>query len=219
MTSVLILDDHPLIVSGIAHYLHDKEDISVVGKVHSPQEALRFLAGQTADVLVSDMHLDSDLGGTDLLLQIKQKHPGIKVVFYTMVEKSDDVREAIVAGAEGYVLKKYDADEVYRAIRSVRSNRQYYSPEVVHILVKTPASAAESDEDPPALRNLTLREREVMVLIARDVPNGQIARKLSVSESTVNSHRANLMQKLNVRSNVGIAHFAFKYGLLDYSPE
>ncbi|AQG78550.1 response regulator transcription factor [Spirosoma montaniterrae] len=215
MTNILILDDHPIVVSGLALYLQNKDDLTVVGKVHSPHDAIQFLRTQPVDVLVSDMHLDSDLTGTDVLVRIKQAHPSIKVVFYTMIEKNNDVREAILAGAEGYVLKKYDADEVYRAIRTVRHNKQYYSPELVHILVRASSGADARDEEPQALRNLTNREREVMVLIARDVPNGEIAQKLSVSESTINSHRANLMQKLDVRSNVGIAHFAFKYGLID----
>ncbi len=133
-----------------------------------------------------------------------------------MIEKPTDVREAVLAGAKGYILKRYDADEVGRAIRAVlRPNGQYYSPELVPILAQMPPTAAQHDQQPNPLRTLTAREREVMLLIARELAISQIAGQLSLSESTIHSHRTNLMTKLGVTSNVGIAHFAFKYGLLD----
>lgn len=215
MTTVLLLDDHPLIVNGIAHYLHDKDDIDIVGKAYSLTETTRLLQKHKVDVIISDMHLEGERSGIDLLIHTKQNYPCIKVIFYTMVEKSTDVREAVLAGAEGYILKKYDADEVYKAIRTIQANKTYYSPELVQILVRLPASAAQKDEEPEALKSLTPREKEVMKLIAYDVPIAKIADQLSLSESTINSHRTNLMQKLGVRSNVGITHFAFKYGLID----
>ncbi|WP_420151504.1 response regulator [Spirosoma sp.] len=215
MTNVLILDDHPLIVNGIAHYLHDKDDIDVVGKAYSLTETMQLLQKQNVDVIISDMHLEGERSGIDLLFHVKQNYPYIRVIFYTMVEKSSEVREAVLAGAEGYILKRYDADEVYKAIRIIQANKIYYSPELVHILVRLPASAAQKDEQPEALKSLTPRELEVMTLIAYDTPIAKIAEKLSLSESTINSHRTNLMQKLGVRSSVGITHFAFKYGLID----
>ncbi|MBD2751850.1 response regulator [Spirosoma validum] len=215
MTTVLLLDDHPLIVSGIAQYLQDKDTINVVGKAYSLAETTRLLQKQQVDVLVSDMHLDGERSGIDLLVHIKKNYPATKLIFYTMIEKSNEVREAVLAGAEGYVLKKYDADEVYRAIRTVQANKTYYSPELVQILVRMPTSTTQKDEQPEALKSLTPRELEVMKLIAYDIPIGKIAEQLSLSESTINSHRTNLMQKLGVRSSVGITHFAFKYGLID----
>lgn len=214
MTTVLLLDDHPLIVSGLSQFLSTTHAAEVVGQVHTPQQALAFLQKNPVDVLVSDMHFDGEMNGIKLLLNSKELYPGLKVVFYTMIEKTNDVREAILAGADGYVLKKYNADEVGKAISAVQANRTYYSPELVHILVKPPQSATKTDEQHEPLRNLTPREREVMIRIAREWPSSRIATDLSLSESTINSHRANLMAKLGVTSNVGIAHFAFKYGLL-----
>ncbi|MBO0933837.1 response regulator [Fibrella aquatilis] len=215
--TVLLLDDHPLIVNGLAHFLTNTTDLDVVGKAHAPAEALALLNTTPTDVLVSDMRFEGDsLNGTTLMLRAREKQPGLRVVFYTMIEKSTDVREAVLAGANGYVLKKYDADEIGRAIRAVlRPNGQYFSPELVSILAQLSPSALHHDEQPDPLRAITAREKEIMLLIAREFTVGQIARQLSLSESTVHSHRTNLMTKLGVTSSVGVAHFAFKYGLLN----
>ncbi|MEZ0540248.1 response regulator [Fibrella arboris] len=215
MTTVLLLDDHPLIVSGLAHFLSTINQVEVAGQAHSPQEALTFLKKYPVDILVCDMHFDAGMSGIHLLLQVKEHYPTMKVIFYTMVEKTNEVREAVLAGADGYVLKRYNADDVLAAINLVHSNRRYFSPELVQILATTPESTKHTDQEYEPLRTITSREREVMMRIARDWSNSQIADDLSVSESTVNTHRANLMTKLGVRSNVGIAHFAFKYGMLD----
>lgn len=212
MTTVLLLDDHPLIVNGIATYLREKDDIDVLGKAYNLAETKQLLQAHKVDIVISDMHLEEE-SGIDLVMYIKKTYPHTKVIFYTMVEKSSEVREAVLAGAEGYILKRYDADEVYKAIRLVRANKTYYSPELVQILVRLPA--AQKDEEPEALKGLTPRELEVMKLIAHDVPIAKIAEQLKVAESTINSHKTNLMQKLNVNSSVGITHFAFKYGLID----
>jgi DNA-binding NarL/FixJ family response regulator len=213
---VLLLDDHPLIVSGLAQFLTADPDFEVVGKVHTPAEALRLLKTTPVDVLVSDMHFEENsLTGTAFMLQARALYPHLKVVFYTMLEKGADVREAILAGARGYVLKRYDADEVERAIRIVLRGGQHYSPEIVLVLAQLQPPPTQTDEQPDPLRALSPREKEVMLLIARELTIPQIARQLSLSDSTVHTHRTNLMSKLAVTSNVGIAHFAFKYGLLD----
>lgn len=214
MTTVLLLDDHPLIVSGLATHLATKPNIDVVGQVYSPTDALAFLQQNEVDVLVSDMSFNTSVEGTQLMLSIREKHPNLNVIFYSMIEKVNEVRDAILAGAKAYVLKKYNADAVYEAIVAVRNNQMYYSPELVPILARTPAPAIQPDEQPDPVRALTPREREVMTWIARELPNREIAQKLFLSESTIQSHRVNLMTKLGVTSNVGIAYFAFRYGLV-----
>ena len=218
MTTVFLLDDHPVIVNGIARYLDTMpdKDVTIAGKTGSMRETMAWLTKNKVDIIVSDMNLNGEGSGLDLLLHAKHHYPGTKVIFYTMIEKSSHVREAILAGAEGYVLKKYDADEVYRAIKTVKTNSTYYSPELVHILVRMPAATSQ-DEEPQALKSLTARELEIMKLIALDLSIAKIAKKLSLSESTVNTHRANVMQKLDVTSSVGITHFAFKYKLIDHN--
>jgi DNA-binding NarL/FixJ family response regulator len=213
---VLLLDDHPLIVSGLAQFLAPDPDFEVVGKVHTPAEAFRLLKTTPVDVVVSDMHFeDNPLTGTAFMLQARTLYPHLKVVFYTMLEKGADVREAILAGARGYVLKRYDADDVGRAIRTVCLGKPYYSPEIVLVLAQLPPPPTQTDEEPNPLRTLSPREKEVMILLARGLTISQIAQQLPISESTVHTHRTNLMSKLSVTSNVGIAHFAFKYGLLE----
>lgn len=214
MTSVLLLDDHPLIVSGLAAYLSSRADVDVIGQVYSPEQALTFLEKTPADVLVSDMSFDNTAEGIELMLALREKHQNVRVVFYSMIEKADEVRQVIVAGANAYVLKKYDADEVYRAIQAVRKRQLYYSPELVPILAQAQAPAAPSDEQPEQVRSLTQREREIMECIADGLSTKKIAEQLFIADSTVQTHRSNLMTKLNVDSNVGIIHYAFKYGIV-----
>ena len=145
MTTVLLLDDHPLIVSGLATFLGKTDSVDVAGQVYSPQEALVFLHKYPVDILVSDMHFESEMTGISLLLQVKTLYPGMKVVFYTMIEKTSEVREAILAGADGYVLKKYNADDVLLAIGLVKANRRYYSPELVSYPGDAPATNGEAN--------------------------------------------------------------------------
>lgn len=213
MTSVLLLDDHPATANGLSIYLLSASDIEVVGQVRTPADALTFLQRQQPDVLVSDMCFDKQVEGINLFLSVRQQFPNIRVVFYSMIDKSNIVRDAVVAGAQAYVLKKYGEEKVHQAIQAVLANELYYSPELVPILVQATMSNSK-DEEPNPLSALTQREREVMVLIAQEYGTGQIAKKLFISESTVQNHRTNLMTKLDVKSNVGIAFFAFKYGLL-----
>jgi len=212
MTSVLLLDDHPIVTNGLSAYLTSLSDIEIIGKVSSPADALSFLQRYQPEVLVSDMSFGDQVEGVRLLISLRERFPGIRVVFYSMVEKSDHVRDAILAGARAYVLKKYGAEEVYRAICAVRDNGIHYSPELVPILVQS-GTSAQKDEELNPLSALTQREHEVMVLIAKEYSTREIAEKLFIAESTIQSHRTNLMTKLGVKSNVGIAFFAFKYGL------
>ena len=213
MPSVLLLDDHPIVTSGLTNYLSNLSDIDVIGQVHSPADAFTFLQRQQPDVVVSDMNFEKEGEGVQFLRSLHERFPTIRVVFYSMLDKVDFVRDAIVAGAKAYVIKKHGAEEVYRAICAVCDNKPYYSSELLPIVLQSNLSE-KKDEVPNPLSALTPREYEVMILIAKEYSTREIAEKLFIAENTVQNHRTNLMTKLSVKSNVGIAFFAFKYGLL-----
>lgn len=198
MISVTLLDDHPAITLGVVSYLKEKEDITILGSFTKPDELLAAKSNLLTDVLICDMRFDDGFSGIEVLVQLKRRSPAIKIIFFSMVEREEDIRAALAAGADGYVLKRYNADKVYKAIREVIYEKErYLSPEVVSILNRQ-APAVPKDEVPEELKKLSTRELQVLQLFGQDKNYGAIADELNISENTVRSHVAAIKKKLNV---------------------
>lgn len=210
---VILLDDHPAIARGVASYLREKDDIQIVDIVSSSHELFKLIRTAEWKVLVSDLRLGEDLNGIEIMQRIRQTHPDAKVIFYSMVEEEEEIRVALVHGADGYVLKKYDADKVYKAIREVYyENERYISKEVLNILENSDTGQSK-DEAPDELRKLTPKELEVLKCLGGDFSDTETADILSISEPTVRTHVSNLRKKLNA-SRSKLYLIAHKYGLV-----
>jgi len=208
MLSLLIIDDHPLIVAGIQKMLASVEEIQIVWAAGSAAEAMKILKKARVDIILSDINLP-DINGIDLCKKIKKEFPAIKVIGISTYCDRSYIARMIENGASGYLAKSADAEEILRAIRAAREGSIYLSPSTEQLL------HAPSGMTPTGtLPTLTRREKEVLRLIAEGLTNAEIAERLFISIPTVDSHRKNLLTKLNVDNTAGLIRLAIEQRLL-----
>ncbi len=209
-TRLLLIDDHQLILDSLQTLFASMAGVRVIGTMNDSRRAGELLLNTPVDVLVCDLHMPH-LSGIDLTLQLKRTHPAVKVLILTMADDAQTIREAVRAGVSGYVLKRAGRNELETAIAVLMQGKRYFSPDVLDQLSQL-EETGPNDRDP--LTCLTDREVDVLRLIADENPTYQIAEKLFISVPTVETHRRHLMQKLGVKSVVGMVKFAMKYGLV-----
>lgn len=215
--NVIFIDDHRLVIDGMTSLLRDHPTIRVSGTFTNGSAALSFIDdelkdGRLIDVAVCDLRLKSPTSGLDFALQLRTCSPQTRVIILSMSEEPSDIRAAIQLGVSGYMSKYQDAQDISKAIIEVMrdSSRPYLSQEILRAFVNGLEPGRSVDE----LKQLTPREIEILKLIAQEHNTAQIADKLFISEATVDTHRRNLIQKLGVRSIVGLANFAIRNGLV-----
>ena len=209
-TRLLLVDDHQLILDSLKTLFASIPGAQIVGTVSDSRQVSNALEKTPVDVLLCDYQMPH-LSGIDLTLQLRRSHPGVKVLLLTMVEDASTVREAVRAGVAGYVLKRAGRCELEKALETIRQGQRYFSAEVLEQLAQLEETSKDA-HDP--LTALTDREVDVLRLIADENPTHKIAEKLFISVPTVETHRRHLMQKLGVKSVVGMVKYAMKYGLV-----
>lgn len=213
MTQILLIDDHQVILESLKLLLRTIDNVEIVGTLNDSRDAIAFITENDVDLVITDFNIPY-LSGIDLTLQIKSTFPDIKVLLLTMVEDAPNIREAIRAGVNGYIFKKTGRSEIEKAIERIMAGKKYFSEAVIEEL-----AAHETDDlnntSPQTIHHLTEREIEILKLIALEYSSNEIAEKLFISLSTVETHRRNLFQKLNVKSAIGLAKYAIKHGLID----
>ena len=207
---LLLVDDHQLILDSLQTLFASIPGIRVVGTINDSRQVSDLLQTAPVDVLVCDLHMPH-LSGIDLTLRLRQTHPDLKVLLLTMADDVQTIREAVRAGASGYVLKRAGRSELERAISTLMQGQRYFSPGILDQLAQLEET---SQADHTLLTTLTEREIDVLRLIAAENPTHQIAEKLFISIPTVETHRRHLMQKLGVKSVVGMVKYAMRYGLV-----
>ncbi len=213
MIKILLIDDHQVLLDSLRLLFNSLENVEVVGVLNDSRKLTQFLDNQAVDILVSDLHMPY-FNGIDLTLQLKKSHPNLKILLLTMAEDAQHIREALRAGVHGYILKKTGKEELHKAILKLMDGKKYYSEAVIEELAAT-ADEDYNDARPETIEHLTAREIEVLKLITQEQSTAEIADKLFISISTVETHRANLMKKLSVKSAIGMVKFAIKHGLVD----
>lgn len=210
---VLLVDDHQIVLDSLSMLLSTCDEVQIVGNATSGARALTILELKEADILITDQRMPG-MSGTDLCLQVRRRFPKVRIMMLSMAEDAAQIKEAIKAGVMGYVLKKADAAELIRAIRIVADGKKYFSEEVI---LELASAAGENLDDgrPETISRLTSREMEVLCLIAKEFSTNEIAEKLFISVPTVETHRRNLFQKLEVKSAVGVALYAIRHNLID----
>jgi DNA-binding NarL/FixJ family response regulator len=207
MIRVFIVDDHPVVIEGIHALLSQEEDIEWVGQAMNAQSCLGFFVSSTADVVLMDINLP-DLSGMELSATMRDKHPGVIILGLSTFNQGLYIKKMMENGASGYILKNASKEELLRAIRAVYGGHIFFSGEVGEAL-KGYQSALKKE-----LPVLTRREKEILELIAEGYTNGSIADKLFVSHFTVDSHRKNLMAKLNVKNTASLIKLAVQEKLI-----
>ena len=208
---VLIADDHQLTREGIRSMLEREPDMEVLGEAEDGRSAARMARDLGPDIILMDVCMP-DMNGIVATSIIHSESPKIKVLALSMLDDRRFVYHMLRAGASGYIIKDCSFKELIRAIRRVMQNRTYLSPGIMDIVVKdyvTPPAYSDS----PDSSNLTLREKEVLQLVAEGHSTAQIANSLHVSVKTIESHRQRLMEKLNTKGIAGLTKYAIREGL------
>lgn len=216
---LLVVDDHPLFRRGLVSLLSQDSRFSVVGEAGDIGEAFRILSHQEPDLLLLDNHLPG-VKGVEAIASLKQGHENLRILMLTVSEDEDDLANALQNGADGYLLKTLESDQLCEAIVKVAEGQSVVSPEMMSKLVsalRQPSvpSAIESDNGHPlkVLERLSPREMEIFLLIAKSLSNKHIARDLDIAETTVKIHIQHIFKKLEMTSRVQVAVLVATHGL------
>ncbi len=212
--TIMVVDDHAVVRSGLKLLLNAEEDFEVVGEAGNAQEAVLRAKLLQPDVLLCDVVMPGR-SGIEVAREVREVAPETKVVMLSMQDDPAYVREAFGAGAMGYVLKEAADSELVRAVMEVANGGRYVNPELGARLAFAEAQAqAEAEADP-----LSDREREVLRLLALGHTNQEIAKMLYISVRTAETHRAHIMQKLRLETRAELVRYALDHGLLEKSEE
>jgi two-component system response regulator NreC len=210
---VLLADDHTILRDGIRSLLEDQEDIEVVGEAEDGQSAVRMTSQLKPDVVVMDIAMPI-LNGLEATRKIQRDLPRVRVLILTMHENEEYIRQVLAAGALGYVLKDAAARDLIGAIRTVYQGEAVLSPAITRLVIED--YLRWGDIRPQDTSNgLTPREREVLQLIAEGYTNKSIAEILSISVKTVQTHRTNLMAKLDLHDRGELIKYAIQKKIID----
>jgi DNA-binding NarL/FixJ family response regulator len=212
---VVIADDHKIIRVGLRGLLERETDIEVTGEAENGNELLLLLKKSQPDVILMDIDMGAT-SGIDATREVKKIYPSVQVLGLTMHEEQDYIVNMLEAGASGYLLKNAGREELLSAIHTVNKGDSYFSQKVSATLLH---AISKQKETPGARINkahipLSDREIEVLKLIAQEHSNGEIAEKLFISVRTVDTHRRNLLEKLNVKNTAGLVKYAIENHLL-----
>ena len=207
MIRVFIVDDHPVVREGIQSLLQNERGIEWAGHAMNAASCLGYFINNTADVLLMDISMPG-MDGVELCAVMKEKYPGIMILGLSTFNQGLYIKKMVENGASGYILKNSSKEELIKAIHAVHEGHIYFSGEVGMALQEYQKS---SMKDLPAL---TIREKEVLELIAGGYTNPQIAEKIFLSPFTVDSHRKNLLAKLGVKNTASLVRLAVERKLI-----
>lgn len=213
---ILIVDDHPLIRNGLRSLFINEENVQEVNEATDGQDMIGKLKDKLYDLILMDVRMPR-VNGIEATKFITENYPEIKVLALSTYDDDSHIVNMLEAGARGYLLKNAGKDELMKAISTVVSGESYFSQEVSSKLLnkylkdKQPLGSSDDKEVVP----LTKRETEILKLIAEENTNQDIAEKLFISPRTVDTHRRNLLQKLNVKNTAGLVRYAFEHNLLE----
>lgn len=211
-TRILLVEDHALFRTGIIQMLSLEEQYEVIGEAGTGLEGLQKVEALQPDIVLLDITLP-EIGGIEVTSRIKKKYPHIKVLMVSMQSSVGYLRAALKAGADGYVLKSSDGDEFLVALKAVEKGRQYICSELASHVMTTFTQNSVEVSNP--MDKISLREKEVLILIAEGNSNKAIAAKLDLSIKTVDNHRSNVMRKLELHNIRDIIFFALEQQLIE----
>ena len=212
-TKVVIVEDHKLFREGLKSLLSDKDDLVVVGEAGDGIEAIRAVKKCRPDLLLLDLSMPK-MNGISVMKEIKSQFPEIKIMALTIHESDQYVLEAFEAGADGYCLKDAGRNELMVAVDSVVQGKRYISPSISDNVLEGYMTGRKKLKSKTTWDTITQREREVLKLLGEGYQNKEISDMLHISVKTVEKHRANIMNKLDLHNAAALTAFAIEHGLV-----
>ncbi len=208
---IILVDDHHLFGQSLYSLLVQMKEVEAINVFQRGAEVLAFLGDNKVDVVISDLQMP-EMNGIELTTKIHEQFPEVRVLILTIDDEPHKIRQAISAGASGYLSKDTDRVELEEAIKKLHAGLPYYSEKVLKII-----TTGEKDKSliSKELAKLSAREIDVLKLISEEYSTNEIAEKLFISVNTVESHRKNLMRKLDVKNVVGLIKFAMRHKLAE----
>lgn len=211
---ILIADDHPLIAEGIKNTFDNNSEFNVIEVVKNGNEAINFIKTHAIDVALLDINMPI-MDGIECAKEIVKNHNQVKVAILSMYQESSIIKNLIEIGVKGYMLKTIPSDELLLAIKNIYQGKEYFSTAVTKALISDdkPNSFLQYKKKSPLLNDLTTREKEIIKYISQGLTNAQVGEKLFISPRTVDTHRTNIMRKIDVHNVASLIRFAFQNGL------
>lgn len=216
---LILADDHSVLRTGLKLLLNNEPDFKVIGEAADGEQALLLLEKQSADVLIMDLSMPN-MGGLECIREIKSRGYNVNILVLSMFDDENYVKEAMQAGALGYVEKHAVDTELFVAVRTINKGQRYLSPRNAQLLLNsllTDTTSKEPDDDPYTL--LSSREREVLKLLVRGYSMSQIGEILKLSVKTVDTYKTRLMEKLECTQKSQLVEYAIKHSLLPLKTE
>jgi two-component system, NarL family, response regulator NreC len=210
---VLIVEDHTILREGLRSLLSSHQDLEVVGEAENGLEAIRSAEKLLPDLILMDLSMPR-MGGIEAVREIKKRQPKIKILILTVNDSEEYILAALKAGADGYILKDSTHTELLQAIRNILTGKRVLSPSVSEKVIEGYLEGKRVQQTQSPWDTLTHREREILKLIGEGYKNKEIADYLFISPNTVEKHRSNLMEKLNLHSASALTIYAIEKGLI-----
>lgn len=219
MIRILIADDHAMFADGILSILKEEQDINVVGTVLEGPSVLDFLEKNEIDLLLLDVNLPK-MNGIEVCKKVNANFKKVKILAISMFNEESYVSEILNHGASGYILKNTGRSDLLKAIRTIMDGETYFSDEVTETMMKSLMKNRKASKSTSNfLPKISRREREVLNLIVQEFTTQEIANQLFISLKTVESHRSNLLAKLNARNTAGLVRIAMENNLIQTNAE
>jgi len=216
MVRIMVVDDHAVVRSGLKLLLDGKHGMTVVGEAADGEEALLKAPELAPNVILMDLSMPHGKDGLSTTAELKKLLPDTAVLILTMHDDEEYLFRAIHAGASGYVLKSAPHEELLTAIQHIAAGNAYLHPSATKRLMSDYLDKFRSGEHAGTYESLTDREREILAKVAQGYSNKEIAEQLIISVKTVETHKSNLMEKLDLKTRPDLVKFAMKKGLLNF---
>lgn len=208
---LLIVDDHTMFLQGIISLLEQEANIAIVDKAINGIEALEIVKKGVVDFIILDISMP-EMDGIELSKILRKQYPNVKILIVSTHSNVMIVSRLIRIGVNGYLLKNAEKEELLKAINTIASGKNYFSEELEE---KHFINSSKIEKQISNLTELSSREKEILILIAQEYNTAEIAEKTFISLNTVNTHRRNLLSKLNAKNTAGLVKYAVENGLVD----
>ena len=210
---ILLADDHQIVRQGLRRIIEENPDMAVVGEANDGRQAIQMALDEKPDVIVMDLSMPQ-MNGIEAIRQITRRLPTVKILVLSMYSEDSYVVQVLEAGAKGYLLKDSADAELVQAIQAVEGGKSFFSPLISRILLDEYVRQLQEKGGTDRFELLTEREREILQLIAEGKTSKEAAELLSISASTVDTHRAHIMEKLDLHNPYEVVLYAVRKGLI-----